>query len=278
VLGALLLVSLVLITVYFRESGGGTLHGMQSAGATILRPFQVGAERVAHPFQDAYNWVRGLASAKSERDRLRLANDRLRHTVIREKSAARENVILRRDLGYISGPSFPRNYVAVTAAVISKPPSQFEQKIVLGAGTANGVRYNSPVVTPDGLVGRVTDVTRHTAQVTMLTDEESAVSAVDLNTNAQGIVRHAQGAGDTLYLDRVAKQDRVQVGDTVITAGWQTGTLTSLYPRNIPIGKVSSVSRSDTILYTVVQIAPLVDFNALDSAIVLVRKAQASHR
>ena len=274
-LGVLLLVSLVLITVYFRESGGGALHSIQNGGATVLRPFQVGAERVAHPFQDAYNWFRGLTNAKSERDRLRLSNDRLRRTVIRYKSAQKQNSILRRELRYIAGPKFPADYVPVTAAVIAKPASQFEQKVVLGAGTANGVRYNSPVVTPDGLVGRVTSVTRHTALVTMLTDEDSAVSAVDLNTNAQGIVRHAQGAGDTLYLDRVAKQDRVQLGDPVITAGWQTGTLTSLYPRGIPIGKVSSVSRSDTSLYTFVQVTPLVDFNALDSAIVLVRKFQA---
>ena len=278
VLGALVLASLVLITVYFRESNGGALHSIQGAGATVLRPFQVGAERVAHPFQDAYNWFRGLANAKSQRDQLRLANDRLRRQVIQYKSAQRENFTLRRDLGYVSGPKFPSSYVPVTAAVIAKPPSPFEQKIILGAGAANGVRYASPVVTADGLVGRVTQVTRHTAQVTMLTDENSAVSAVDLKTNAQGIVRHAQGAGGTLFLDRVAKQDRVQVGDPVITSGWRTGTLTSLYPRGIPIGRVSSVSRSDTSLYTFVQVSPLVDFNALDSAIVLVRKAQAPHR
>jgi rod shape-determining protein MreC len=112
----------------------------------------------------------------------------------------------------------------------------------------------------------------------MLTDEDSAVSALDLNTNAQGVVRHAQGAGDTLYLDRVAKQSPVHIGDPVITSGWQTGNLTSLYPRGIPIGRVSSVSRSDTSLYPYVQVTPLVDFNALDSAIVLVRKSQAPQR
>lgn len=277
-LGALVLVSLVLITVYFRESNGGALHSMQSGGATVLKPFQVGAERVAHPFQDAYNWFRGLVNAKSERNKLRLSNDQLRRKVIQYRSAERQNVTLRRYLHYVSGPTFPSGYVPVTAAVIAKPPSQFEQKIVLGAGSANGVRYDSPVVTPDGLVGRVTDVTRHTAQVTMLTDEDSAVSAVDLNTKAQGIVRHAQGAGDVLFLDRVARSSRISLGDPVITSGWQTGTLTSLYPRGIPIGRVSSVSRSDTSLYTFVQVTPLVDFNGLESAIVLVRKGQAPHR
>jgi len=278
VLGALVLVSLVLITVYFRESSGGALHSLQNAGATVLRPFQVGGERVAHPFQDAYNWFRGLAKAKSEADRLRLANADLRRRLIQFESAQKLNVTLRRDVGFIMGPRFPSDYVPVTAAVIAKPSTPFEQKIVLGAGSANGVRYDSPVMTPDGLVGRVTDVTRHTAQVTMLTDEESAVSAVDLKTNAQGIVRHAQGTGDTLFLDRVQKQDRVSLGDRVITSGWQTGTLTSLYPRGIPIGRVSSVSRSDTSLYTDVQVTPLVDFNSLESAIVLVRKAAASHK
>ena len=69
--GALVLVALVLITVSFRESSGGGLHRVQSAGATVLHPFQVGAERVARPFRDVYGWFSGLVHAKSEAKRLR---------------------------------------------------------------------------------------------------------------------------------------------------------------------------------------------------------------
>ena len=68
------LLSLVLITVYFREPAGGGLHGVQSAGATVLRPFEVGAERVARPFRDAYGWFAGLVDAKSENATLRSAD------------------------------------------------------------------------------------------------------------------------------------------------------------------------------------------------------------
>jgi rod shape-determining protein MreC len=270
VLGILLVLSLVLITVYFRESSGGVLHDVQGAGSTVLRPFQVAGERVARPFRDAYGYFAGLAHAKSQRDKLRRENDRLRQKLIRQQLAAKENVALRREARYVSGRRFPQDYRPVVAATIAKPPSPFEQKIVLGAGTANGVRYDSPVVTSDGLVGKVSKVTRHTAQVTLLTDEDSAVSAVDLHTSANGIVRHARGSGDTLFLDRVEKSERVSIGDAIVTSGWRTGKLTSLYPRGIPIGTVTSVSRTDTELYTLVQVTPLVDFSSLDSAIVLV--------
>ena len=55
-----MLLSLVLITVYFRESASGGLHSVQSTGATVLRPFEIGANRVAAPFRDTYGWFAGL--------------------------------------------------------------------------------------------------------------------------------------------------------------------------------------------------------------------------
>ena len=68
--GSLVLLSIVLITIYFREPVGGGLHGVQSTGATVLRPFEVGATRVAQPFRDGYGWFSGVLHAKSENGRL----------------------------------------------------------------------------------------------------------------------------------------------------------------------------------------------------------------
>jgi len=67
VAGVLILLSLVLITIYFREPAGGGLHSVQSAGATVLRPFEVASERVARPFRDAYGWFAGLILLWSSR-------------------------------------------------------------------------------------------------------------------------------------------------------------------------------------------------------------------
>ena len=65
VVAVLVLVSLALLTVYFRESSGGGLHSLQSAGATVLRPFEVAANRVAQPFRDAAGWVGGLSTPRT---------------------------------------------------------------------------------------------------------------------------------------------------------------------------------------------------------------------
>ena len=68
VVGVLVLLSLVLITVSFRSSA---LDGVQSTGATILKPFEVAADRVTRPFRDTVGWFHGLVDARSDNRRRR---------------------------------------------------------------------------------------------------------------------------------------------------------------------------------------------------------------
>lgn len=266
----LVLLSLVLISVSFRSGEDSPLTSVQSAGATVLRPFAVGFERVAQPFRDAYGWADSLVDARSEAERLRAENRELLQRAIQSDFARQENEYLRRLLRYLDGPRFPADFNPVAAEVIARPGIAFTQAIVVAAGSSNGVQVNDPVVTADGLVGRVTRVTPDTARIQLLTDEEAAVSAIDLRTSAQGIVRHARGTRETLVLDRVRKQDRVKVEDQIVTAGWSASGLSSLYPKGIPIGKVTSVGQTDTDLFQQVQIDPFVDFGSLDAVLVLV--------
>jgi rod shape-determining protein MreC len=268
--GVLVLLSLVLITLSFRSGEEGPLTSVQSAGSTVLRPFAVGFERVAQPFRDAYGWADSLLDARSDAERLRVENRELRQRAIQSEFALQENDYLRRLLTYLDGARFPGDFDPVAAEVIGRPAGAFTQAIVVAAGSDNGVRVNDPVVTADGLVGLVTRVSPDTARVQLLTDEEAAVSAVDLRTSAPGIVLHARGTRETLVLDRVRKQDRVKVGDEVVTAGWRASGLSSLYPKGIPIGKVTSVGLTDTDLFQQVQIDPFVDFGSLDAVLVLV--------
>jgi rod shape-determining protein MreC len=127
-------------------------------------------------------------------------------------------------------------------------------------------------VTQDGLVGLVTKVTPSSARIQLLTDQEAAASAIDVRTQAAGIVRHARGTRETLVLDRVRKQDVIHEGDTIVTAGWRANGLSSVYPKGIPIGEVTSVGQIDTDFFQQVQIDPFVDFGALDAVLVLVPK------
>jgi rod shape-determining protein MreC len=267
------LLSLALVTVYFRESDSGVLHGFQSTGAAILRPFEVGAERVASPFRDATGWFGGLLDAKSENKRLKEEVERLRQQGILSESYARENAQLKALLRYRQGPRFPDDYRAVSARVIARAPTQFEQQIVVSAGKNDGIAKHDAVVAGEGLVGEVTKVASNVAQVTLLTDESSAVSAIDVRTNAAGIVEHSESG--SLVLDRVTKDQVVEPGEVVVTSGFRSGALTSLYPRGIPIGVVTSSGQSDTDIYKHIQLDPFVDFSKLEAVIVLVKKPEA---
>ena len=276
----LVLVSLGLITVYFREANDGPLHAAQRIGVSVLMPFEVAGERVARPFRDGWGWMSDLLDAKDDNEELREQNDQLRSELIEARTAARELELESAIAGYISGPKFPADFDPVVARIIGRPPTPYQQEVIVSAGTSDGIRLNAPVVSDGGgLVGKVTDVTDSTARITLITDQSSSVSAVVLETEASGVVRHGASTS-SLILDRVEKDEMVSRGDTVITAGWTTERFESLFPRGIAIGAVESVGQQDVDLFKRIQIKPLVDFDALAAVIVLIEKepAQAAGR
>jgi len=228
VVAVLVLVSLVLLTIYFRESSGGGLHSLQSAGSTVLRPFEVAANRVAQPFRDAAGWVGGLSSARSENKKLKHEVAQLKQQVIAAQGAQQENKQLKALLHYEGRPSFPQDFDPVATSVIVRPTGQFDQRVV---------------------------------------------SLLDLKTGASGILRH-NDAGSSIILDSVPKQEQVNPGDALVTAGWRSGNLSSIFPRGIPVGIVSSVSQTDIDPYKQIEVTPLVDFGGLQNMFVLIRKTQ----
>jgi rod shape-determining protein MreC len=265
------LASLTLITVYFRESPNGGLHDIQSAGSSALRPFEIAANRIARPFEDAYDWTADIFHAKSENEKLREQLKDLSQQAIQATAAVEERNAYRRLLKVKRFPAYEDfANTMVTAEVVSNPVSQFDQTMVIAAGRNDGIRVYDAVITDRGLVGQVSKALRDTALVTLLTDQESAVTAKDSRTGAIGIVQHSQGPEDLLFLDRVGKDKRVDRGDQVVTAGKQSGKkLSSFYPRGIPIGQVTKVGQTDVDPFQDVQVMPYVDFTSLDYVLVL---------
>ena len=265
----LVVLSLILITISFRESSTGPLSGVQAAGATVLRPFEVAAERVARPFRDVYGYFAGLVHVKRENGRLKTEVNQLRQQAELGQSARAQNARLRDQLHFVDSPLFPSDYSAVNTRIIGWS-SEFDDQVVIAAGRDNGIRQETPVVTSDGLVGSVTQVmTGDSAVVTLLTDQSSAVQARDQNSGAFGLVRHGQGQG-SLIVDRVTKDKQVTAGDVIVTAGTRSSKYPSLFPAGIPIGWVTSAGQSDTAPYKQIQIQPYVDFTSLDAVTALI--------
>jgi rod shape-determining protein MreC len=275
VAGVLVVASLAMITAYFRESESGVMHDVQGVASTALEPFQVGADRLVAPFRDAWGYVSGLIDAKSENQRLRKELQAFRARAFQYADAVQARKELEALLAYRRAPRFPDDYESVAAEVVGEPISPFRQQIVIAAGYDAGIRKDYPVVSSAGLVGVVTKVNSKQAQVTLITDPQNAVTSLDQSTGAYGSVR-GRGEDKPLLFDRVPKSQSVDEGHPVVTSGRRYLGLPSLYPRNIGIGKVTSVTHRDTESFKSIQVRPYVDFSSLQAVLVLVPKEPVS--
>ena len=136
VVGVLVLLSLVLITVSFRSSA---LDGVQGTAATILRPFEVAADRVSRPFRDAVGWARGLVDAKSENEKLHTQIAELRQQLEprRGRGAGERAAASCAELSRAcrrSATSTP-----CTRRCSSNPQNAIDQSVAITAGSDDGV-------------------------------------------------------------------------------------------------------------------------------------------
>ena len=131
-------------------------------------------------------WADSLLTARSDAKKLREENAVLRQQAIQNQFAANENDTLKALLAFRDGPRFPDDYTGLAAAVIARPTGGYAQDVVVAVGSNDGVTIDAPVVTEDGFLGRVTRVYSRSARVTLLTDEQLAVSAIDVKSGAAG--------------------------------------------------------------------------------------------
>ena len=261
----LLLLSVAMLTLYFRESDRGVAHGVQGTVLRVVAPLQSGTARATKPFRDAWNWVADLFSAKAENMRLERELEQLRAGLAQELTTQAENKQLREMLAFQEDLVYPRGVELVTGRVVARSTSAWYSTVTINVGGSRGVDVYDPVVCGAGLVGRVTAVNATTAQVMLITDQLSYVDAMVEPGGAQGIVGGSV-AGD-ITLQYVDKNEKVKVGQYVVTSGRNS----TVFVRGIPIGTVESVGKQEVELYQSIAVRPAVDFRKLDLVQVIVR-------
>jgi rod shape-determining protein MreC len=150
----------------------------------------------------------------------------------------------------------------VAARVVGKDATNWFKTILIDRGSRAGMRRNLPVVGPDGLVGRVVEVTPSTAKVQLITDPLSAAGALMQRTRVTGIVIGNLDAGLRVrYLPLLAD---VVVGDEVVTSG-----MGGVFPKGIPVGRVTNVERKSGALFQEAVLQPKVDLSRLEEVVIL---------
>ena len=262
----LVILSLAVFTLFFREQAGGALHGAQKVGASIMQPLESGVAKVIKPFRDAWNWVGGLFSTRSENKRLRSELDALRKATTNQLEMQQENGQLKALLNITKDPVYPNGARFIAARVIARSTDVWYSTVTINAGSSQGVALYDAVVNGDNgqaLVGRVTEVTSNAAEVTLITDQSSWVDAEVLPGGAQGSV-HGSVTGD-VSMEYVDKTASLKVGQIVATSGLNK----SIFIRGIPIGVVENVGHQDVEIYQTVSVKPFVDVRQLDYVLVV---------
>jgi rod shape-determining protein MreC len=269
----LIIASLALLTVSFREAESGPVHAIRQAFAGLLSPLQSFGARVAEPFQDGYEWFKNVWSAQKKAKTLEEELQVLQGELIRLQEQGEENARLKSLLDLRDKVTYPSGTNFEVAEVIAKSPSLWEAWVDIDKGTADGVQVGQPVVgatptvgesvTGKGLVGKVVWADAETARVQLITDSGSSVAAKIQGSRAEGIV-HGSLQGD-LSMDYVDRDLAVEPKLPVVTSGYG-----GVYPADIPVGIVSSVGEETINMYKEIEVQAFVDFRVLEEVMVLI--------
>ena len=274
-LGVFVALSIAILTAYFGESGGGVFHTLQRGAQEAFAPIETGASRALKPVRDFFGWAGDTIDAKDQNEALKKEFQQLRAELAEAQTAVRDSGQLKAIAELREQDYFPQGTRPVTARVIAKSPTAWHSSVKIDKGTGDGVRVDQPVVAAGGLIGKVTTATGGTSEVRLITDGESGVSAQVFPAGVTGVVRPEVGNPDDLLLENVESGRRVTENTLVITSGFTSARLESLFPRGVPIGRVTKVDFDELETYQRVHVKPFADLRRLDIVQVLTRRGVA---
>ena len=210
-------------------------------------------------FSDFFGSPRDMATLREENITLRNEVAQLQSEII----SLQEN-LAQADILYTL-LDFARNnpdHEYEAATVIGREISPYLQYIIIDKGSNDGIRYGMPVVTQQGLVGRIDAVISDAARVQLITDAGSAVNIRLKTANVEGQV-NGSITGE-ISLDMVPIDAKVDIGEVILTSG-----LGGTYPPNIFVGQVVSMQSRQNALFQTGSVQPIVDFSTLGAVLVI---------
>ncbi|WP_267200936.1 rod shape-determining protein MreC [Limosilactobacillus kribbianus] len=211
--------------------------------------------------QTSFSSVNDLMSTYSENRELKQQVTELAQTKVRDQTLAHENKQLKQELKLKSSMT---DYDTVSAAVLMRTPSAWQQQLVINKGQSSGIKKNMPVMSDGGLIGRVTEVNKTNSKVELLSDtgESSNRFAISINGSngvVNGIITGYNASRNELIMGQVSSKAKIKKGTRVTTSG-----MGGITPKGLYVGKVSRIGKDDYGLAQKVYIKPAADFNDIN--------------
>jgi rod shape-determining protein MreC len=255
-----LLIGVVVLQVLFlavqiRRDSQGRLIRVWTVGA--VTPFERAGASGVGGIRGIWNHYFALQHTSRDNERLVQENAELKLQLNQLQNKADEADRLAKLLNFRqSHPSVPM----LGARVIGASADSATQTIFLDRGERDGIRRNMGVITPDGVVGKVSESYSNTSQVLLLTDKDSGVGAMLAASRIQSPVG---GVGEPLLsMKYVANDDIVAIGERVVTSG-----MDRIFPRDLPVGTVAQIKDGNP--FKQIRLKPAANLESLEDVIVL---------
>ena len=265
-----LVITVVILVVCFGLMGGSIAMRNRRSTPPLIQQFGNDIAGfadgiVAYPVnavQGVADSVSGLMNAYTENRELKQKVSELAQVKVRDQTLAKENKQLKAELKLKNSLT---DYSTVSAAVMSRTPSSWQQQLVINKGQTSGIKKNMPVLSGGGLIGRVAEVNKTNSKVELLSDTSESSNRFSIVINGtdgksvNGIITGYNARTNELIMGQVTSTAKIKKGAKVVTNG-----MGGVTPKGLYVGKVSRIGKDDYGLAKKVYIKPATNFNEIN--------------
>lgn len=220
---------------------------------------------VAYPangLQHGMDSVSELMNTYQENRELKQQVSQLAQTQVRDQTLAKENRQLKQELKLNHSLT---DYSTVTASVLSRTPSTWQQQLIINKGQTSGVKKNMPVLSGSGLVGRVSEVNKTNSKVELLSDTGESANRFAIHIDGasgksvNGVITGYNSSTNLLEVGQVSSKAKISKGEKVVTSG-----MGGITPKGLYVGRVARVGKDDYGLAQKIYITPTTNFNEIN--------------
>jgi rod shape-determining protein MreC len=249
-----------------KPSSGGGPRLIRVWTVTIITPFEKAFSGTGHFFRRTWRNYIDLHDARKENQELQeqLARMKMEQARLQEDAQQAKRLQVLMD--------FKERYIGQTVAaqVVGTSGSEQSRLLYIDKGSHSGIKQDMPVITPDGIVGKIKEVFPFTSQVLLVNDHDSGAGVVMQNSRLQGILRGtAQGQ---LIITGVMSDEKIEAGERIVTSGGDR-----IYPKGVPVGTVvRSVPDVENDPFLKITVKPAANLDKLEEVLVVTRMAETA--
>jgi len=251
-----------------RKKGTGGEAIVRYSLSLAARPIQITLASVRSRVKGMWEGYIYLVGIKEENEAL----NKKMYALLEENNRLKEEIGLNERLRDLLKFKEESPYPVVAAKILSLngfgTGENWTRTLTLDRGTISGIMVDMPVVSTQGVIGRVIETLKHTSTVLLLTDPRSDIDVIIQRTRIHGIV---EGGSDKLILKYIRQFDDVETGDMVVTSG-----LSGIFPKGLQVGMVTRVEKGEDNIFRYIEVNPSTDLRRLEEVLVITQGSPLS--